>query len=315
MEMTKADRNFPTLIATRAAKGGRRLRPMGLFKDGRGEGRYLLKCIVTVNRICGKEKDGFPSGMSMTFLRWLLFQTTLMVTLSIMHGVVSPVTYIETACLSCLITVVVELIFIFTWKLKVDFKIKNTAKTYLSYVLMGIGLCLFHGIIVVLFPQIGISIMEQVGLEGLYDRLDIVKNPFTFIYGCIGAPILEEILFRGKILNELLKKYKPAYCIVIAAFLFGLTHINLMQFVNGFGMGLLCGVVYVKTKDIKAPIIIHLVNNTYSMIMALPIESYETYTISIFRQVSSYVLGFVLLLLGLYIFYKEKIRNKSDSFS
>jgi len=226
-----------------------------------------------------------------------------------MQGVVSPVTYIGKVYVTFLVTAVVELIFIFTWKLKIEFKTKNTVKTYLAYVLMGIGVCLFHGIIIALLPQIGMSLYEIVGIEELHNKLYMFKNPFTFIWISIIAPILEEIIYRGKILNELLKKYKPAYCIVIATFLFGLAHMNFTKFVDVFCLGLLCSVVYVKTKDIKAPIIIHLVNNTYSSIRTLPIESYETYHISVFKQVSSIALGLVLLLLGLYIFYKEKIRN------
>lgn len=249
----------------------------------------------------------------MTFLRWLLFQITLMVTISFTQGLVSPGTYSERTCLTYLITVVVELIFILTWKLKIDFKTKNSAKTYLSCVLMGIGVCMFHRIIFVLFPQLGIDFSEQVGLKEAYDMIEWHKNPIMWIYTCIGAPILEELLFRGKILKELLKKYKPAYCIVITAFLFGLTHIALIKFLTAFFVGLLCGVAYVKTKDIKAPIIIHLVNNTYSMITWFLKEAFGAHPDSVLKIVSSIALGLVLLLLGFYIFYKENIRGTQDS--
>lgn len=236
-----------------------------------------------------------------------------MVTISFTQGLVSPGTYAERTCLTFLIAVVVELVFILTWKSKIDFKTKNSAKTYLSCVLMGIGVCMFQRIIFILFPQIGMSVYEQMGVEEYRNKFYLHQNLFAIIYIGIIGPIIEEIFYRGRMLNELLKKYKPTYCIVIAAFLFGLSHMNLIQFVSAFIMGLISGVVYIKTKDIKAPIIIHLVNNTYSMITWLLKEAFEAHPDSVFKMASSIALGLVLLLLGFYIFYKENIRGAQDS--
>lgn len=87
----------------------------------------------------------------------------------------------------------------------------------------------------------------------------------------------------------------------------------MIKFLTAFFVGLLCGVVYVKTKDIKAPIIIHLVNNTYPMITWFLKEAFGAHPDSVLKIVSSIALGLVLLLLGFYIFYKENIRGTQDS--
>ena len=45
---------------------------------------------------------------------------------------------------------------------------------------------------------------------------------FSFLLIVIAAPILEELLFRGIILDGLLKNYSPLKSILISSFLFGL---------------------------------------------------------------------------------------------
>ncbi|MDN5204181.1 type II CAAX endopeptidase family protein [Fulvivirgaceae bacterium BMA10] len=80
---------------------------------------------------------------------------------------------------------------------------------------------------------------------------------FTFILMVIAAPVLEELLFRGIILDGLLKRYSPVKSILISALLFGIVHLNPWQFVTGFTMGILIGWVYSKNKCVLTSIIMH----------------------------------------------------------
>ena len=137
---------------------------------------------------------------------------------------------------------------------------------------MGIGICLFHRVIFLLFPNIAISTFKNMGLEEYLQVQYSFRNPFIFLYICIIGPILEELFYRGKLLNICLKKRKPEVCVLLISILFGISHMNLVQFMNAFCLGILCGLVYIKSKDIKAPIMIHLVNNLYSGISSLTIE-------------------------------------------
>jgi len=83
------------------------------------------------------------------------------------------------------------------------------------------------------------------------------KGFFTFLYMVIAAPILEELIFRGIMLDGLLKKYSPIKAILISSILFGLVHLNPWQFVAGLFLGLFMGWVYYKTKSLSLAIIIH----------------------------------------------------------
>ena len=70
----------------------------------------------------------------------------------------------------------------------------------------------------------------------------------------IGAPIVEEILFRGVLFEELKKETSFKMTIFFTALVFGIYHFNILQSPNTFFMGLVLGYVYYKTKlEIKKP--------------------------------------------------------------
>lgn len=96
-------------------------------------------------------------------------------------------------------------------------------------------------------------------MEGIYE------NPVASIATiAIAAPLLEEILFRGIILDGLLKNYKAGVSIAFSSLLFALIHGNVAQGLGAFLMGLFMGWIYWKTKSLYIPIILHFVNNAVS---------------------------------------------------
>lgn len=80
---------------------------------------------------------------------------------------------------------------------------------------------------------------------------------FTFLLLVIAAPILEELLFRGIILDGLLCRYSPLFSIILSSLLFGLSHLNPWSFINGFIIGSFSGWVYFKTRSVLPSVIIH----------------------------------------------------------
>lgn len=81
-------------------------------------------------------------------------------------------------------------------------------------------------------------------------------------------PIFEEILFRGLIFNELRRTIDLRLAIIIQALIFGIAHMNLLQGTVTFFIGIIMGLVYVWGKSLWAPIIIHAVNNSISVVSA-----------------------------------------------
>jgi uncharacterized protein len=90
---------------------------------------------------------------------------------------------------------------------------------------------------------------------------------FAFFLMVIAAPILEELIFRGIILDGLLKKYSSTKSILISSLLFGLVHLNPWQFVTGLIIGIFSGWVYYRTRSLSYSIIIHASANLSGFIM------------------------------------------------
>lgn len=87
------------------------------------------------------------------------------------------------------------------------------------------------------------------------------KGIFTLVLMVMAAPVLEELIFRGIILDGLLKIYTPLKSILISSLLFGLIHLNPSQIVGAFMFGIFTGWVYHRTRNLLLTIIIHAVAN------------------------------------------------------
>lgn len=77
----------------------------------------------------------------------------------------------------------------------------------------------------------------------------------------IAAPIMEEMLFRGIVLESVRSRFGSCRAILISAAAFGLVHIIPQQMINAFLVGIVLGFIYVRTESLISVIILHAVNN------------------------------------------------------
>ncbi|MGE7024337.1 CPBP family intramembrane glutamic endopeptidase [Solibacillus cecembensis] len=82
-----------------------------------------------------------------------------------------------------------------------------------------------------------------------------------FVNICILAPIWEELFFRGILLRRLTIKWSPQKSIIVSSLLFGLIHVNPLTVIFAFFLGCVLGYVYLKTKSIIVPIVVHSCSN------------------------------------------------------
>ena len=96
----------------------------------------------------------------------------------------------------------------------------------------------------------------------------IVFGLLMYFQTIIVAPIFEELLFRGIILNGLLNKYKnnSKKAIIYSAIIFGMVHLNIPQGINAFIAGIILGFIYYYTKSMKLSIFAHFVNNLITFV-------------------------------------------------
>jgi membrane protease YdiL (CAAX protease family) len=115
--------------------------------------------------------------------------------------------------------------------------------------LLVLGMSAAMGLLTDWFPM---SPAEQ----AMFERLGSDSLP-SLLTGCVMAPILEEMLFRGVFLRSFLVQYERRGAIVLSALLFGLAHMNLYQFVVGFALGLVTGWLYERTRSLWPTIVLH----------------------------------------------------------
>jgi membrane protease YdiL (CAAX protease family) len=89
----------------------------------------------------------------------------------------------------------------------------------------------------------------------------------TFLAVGITAPVFEEILMRGLVYNELKRNINFKLAVVLQAIIFGLYHGNILQFIYATILGIFLAMVYEWTKSLWAPILIHILFNSSSLIL------------------------------------------------
>jgi len=83
----------------------------------------------------------------------------------------------------------------------------------------------------------------------------------------IVAPVTEEFLMRGVVLNRLLGYMRVLPALLIQAALFGILHMNLLQGLYAGVLGLLLGYVYIKYGSLLMTIVFHITLNTLSVLL------------------------------------------------
>jgi hypothetical protein len=105
---------------------------------------------------------------------------------------------------------------------------------------------------------------------GLLDLLYEVGNPVIFFMATnLAAPIIEEVIFRGIVLERLRKiKMNIWAALVIQALIFAAFHIGGVQMTYTFFLGIILGLVYLWSGSVWAAIIVHFVFNVMSDVLS-----------------------------------------------
>jgi hypothetical protein len=118
-----------------------------------------------------------------------------------------------------------------------------------------------------------------------------------FIALVIAAPILEELIFRGIMLDGLLRIYSPTKAVIVSSLLFGLIHLNPAQFVGGVLVGGFMGWVYVHTRSVMATILIHASFNLTAFAESYFIDVEEAIDMS-YAELLGGMTNYLLLIVG-----------------
>lgn len=147
---------------------------------------------------------------------------------------------------------------------------------------------------------VGLLMSELTFLPDWLDQtFDMLQSGWLGIL-CISVlgPVLEELLFRGAITKELLRRYSPAKAILFSGLIFGIFHLNPAQIIGACLIGFLLAWLYYKTRSLMACILIHIMNNGLSVYLSLKHPEMEDATHLLSNPyVLVWAVVFILLLL------------------
>lgn len=147
-------------------------------------------------------------------------------------------------------------------------------------------------------PFILIATQDIMKLSG-YQPPVYSFNFYRFILSIFAAPVLEELIFRGIMLEGLLKNHKPIKAIFINTLLFTIIHLDSLLFIQKIFTGMFYGWIYYKTKSILIPVIAHI-----SLNLAGNFTSYLFYWVN--EHTVNYYIGssLIILIAGTYLLNK-----------
>ncbi|WBL26756.1 CPBP family intramembrane glutamic endopeptidase [Zunongwangia sp. HGR-M22] len=145
--------------------------------------------------------------------------------------------------------------------------------------LRNIMVCIFVTIlIVVIWPFLDLPdlIDKIINKEKIYNyslqkiTWDITgfEQFYYYLRTLLLMPILEETFYRKIIFEKINEKYKTITAVLISSFLFSLGHLDYSFFSTAFFIGIILSLVYIKTRNLAIPVLIHslinLSNNFFS---------------------------------------------------
>ena len=175
---------------------------------------------------------------------------------------------------------------------------------------MGLGgavLCnLANSIIMTFLSAFGIT------PSGGNIEMELSFGSFLLNILCVAVvpALFEEFAFRGVMMGILSKKFSVQTSIILSAAAFGLIHGNFVQIPFAFLMGLILGYSYAITKSLWVPMLIHFLNNAYSVVMDHLISGMS----ATMGNIVFYASFIALLLIGL-IGFAMAAKRKPEIFS
>ncbi|WP_085993404.1 CPBP family intramembrane glutamic endopeptidase [Oceanobacillus senegalensis] len=160
-------------------------------------------------------------------------------------------------------------LFIILWLLKPDMQMQQHRDNSGGQVILWSIIGFFMAYVV----QVGAAMIEvkifgiEAGSENTQNIIGISRAiPLFMIVPAIVAPILEEVIFRKIIFGRLYKRMNFFFAALLSALIFGAIHGELQHLLVYSSMGFVFAFLYVKTKRILTPIIVHAALNSMTVI-------------------------------------------------
>ncbi len=137
-------------------------------------------------------------------------------------------------------------------------------KKILLCVFFGIGAALGLSALISLMPSVGIIADYEDSVANVYQRWSVI---LSMIFNTFFTPLVEEVVFRGYMLNRLLPHWGEKKALLVTSVVFALMHGSILWVLYAFVMGWIIGKVSILEDNIFYAIVLHIGFNLPSAVI------------------------------------------------
>lgn len=134
-----------------------------------------------------------------------------------------------------------------------------------------------YSAIFVMMVALTVGVNNLLQLSGLMSSSEQYEETATALYAaslpmqliCLGIliPLCEELVFRGLMFRRMRQRGSFLQAALYTSFIFGFLHMNLVQMIYGFFLGMVFCYFYEKYGSVKAPVFAHMTANIVAVFM------------------------------------------------
>lgn len=204
---------------------------------------------------------------------------------------------------------------------KLGFQTKNRLKDFFTGITIGLIIMLIAYFLLIYYEEIFF-------IKTNFDFKELIISILLFTI----VAIVEETLFRGYILKNLMSSFNKYIALIVSSILFSLMHglnpnIDLFSLFDLFLAGIVLGLSYIYTKNLWFPIAMHLSWNLFQTLLGFNVSGQDTYSIIEFKinegnLINGGAFGFegsylsiiaeIITIIGIGIYYNRKKTNHNN---
>ncbi|MGN1166308.1 MAG: DUF2275 domain-containing protein [Lachnospiraceae bacterium] len=134
-----------------------------------------------------------------------------------------------------------------------------------------------YGLVLIMMAAITIGVNNLMQIGGLMDASEEYEQTMSGLYSasipmqllCLGflVPVCEELVFRGLMFRRIRQANSFLKAALYTSLVFGFLHMNMVQMIYGFLLGMIFCYLYEKYGSVKAPVFAHMTANIVAVFM------------------------------------------------
>lgn len=146
---------------------------------------------------------------------------------------------------------------------------QTVATAVLWIVPATVAIGLVNAVLVLILRNSGYDLPQQPIIDSIRRSDDPSVLILSGITLAVGAPLMEEIVFRGVIYSNARRWFPRAYAILASSLFFAVVHANLLSLIPLTFLGALFAIAYDRTRNLAVPVLMHSLFNLSQFLILL----------------------------------------------